>query len=334
MSSEIYNHSYNKSIYNLRLNSVNFYSNRGKIWYRNSVDTFTREPVDNVPIKTKAKIFSNELIRLVEKQQVTPQKIQQSVTKYLPNVDVKIVSMDEYNEFGINNKKTVAAATRPKYNAKGELQRLEIYIPNIDYNDKNSQLEFIEKLTHEITHAIQFVEDKEIRENHKNTPEGNFYNYFQQNISNMMTDLLVQKTLVNIARDKNVEMHNIEDYNRFMESENSDIDEDDIIKLAGYKDTNDYNKYVEAGYNVLIEELMRNTQVTKDPIALNIINKCGGTEQFKEKIKAMVANTLQTEQEAYQAGNNARKTAQNFQGQNYYDVIPMVIGMAAESLTS
>ncbi len=334
MSSEIYNNSYTKSIYNLRLNSVNFYSNRGKIWYRNNVDTFSREPIDNVPTSTKAKIFSNELIRLVEKQQVTPQKIQQSVTKYLPNVDVKIISMDEYTEFGLNNKKTVAAATRPKYNAKGELQKLEIYIPNIDYNDKNSQLEFIEKLTHEITHAIQFVEDKEIQEHHKNTPEGNFYNYFQQNISNMLIDVLVQKTLVNIARDKNIEMHTIDDYNKFIESENPNVDEDEIMRLAGYKNKDDYNNYIKVGYNVFIEELMNNTQVVKDPFALGIINKCGGVEEFKEKIKEMVANTLQTEQEAYQAGNNARKTARNFQGENYNDVIPMVIGLAADALNS
>ena len=226
MSSEIYNNNYSKSIYNLRLNTINFTSNRGKIWYKDEPDVFVREPVDNVPIDTKAKIFSNELIRMVENKQVTPQRVQQAVTKYLPNVDVKIVSMDDYTEFGLNNKKRVAAATRPSFDKNGVLQKLEIYIPQVEYDNEYSKLEFIDKLTHEITHAMQFANDKEIREQYKNTKEGHFYNFFQQNVANMMSDVFVQKMLVEIAREKQIEMHTIDDYNNFVSSPMDDIDEE------------------------------------------------------------------------------------------------------------
>lgn len=334
MSSEIYNNNYSKSIYNLRLNTINFTSNRGKIWYKDEPDVFVREPVDNVPIDTKAKIFSNELIRMVENKQVTPQRVQQAVTKYLPNVDVKIVSMDDYTEFGLNNKKRVAAATRPSFDKNGVLQKLEIYIPQVEYDNEYSKLEFIDKLTHEITHAMQFANDKEIREQYKNTKEGHFYNFFQQNVANMMSDVFVQKMLVEIAREKQIEMHTIDDYNNFVSSPMDDIDEEKIIQMSGCKNQKEFNNFIKSGFIVFIDELMKNTQVARDPFALQVINETGGIEAFRSKIMEMTAYSLEQEKEAYQAGNNARKTARGFTGQDYNDVISMSIGMAAEALKS
>lgn len=334
MSSEIYNNNYTKSIYNLRLNTINFTSNRGKIWYKGGADVFEREQIDNVPIDTKAKIFSNELIRMVDNRQVTPQKIQQSVKKYLPNIDVKIISMEDYTEFGLNNKKRVAAATRPQFDRNGKLQKLEIYIPAIEYDDEYSKQEFIDKLTHEITHAMQFADDKEIRVQYQNTKEGHFYNFFQQNISNMMIDTLVQKLLVAIARRENIEMHSIDDYNKFVSSPMKGIDKSEIMHLSGYDDKDSFNKYIKVGFDVYIDELMKNTQVSRDPFAMKVINEAGGVDEFKEKVMAMTAYTLEHEKEAYQAGNNARKTARGFSGEDYNDVIPLVVGMAAEALST
>ena len=334
MSSEIYNNNYTKSIYNLRLNTINFTSNRGKIWYKDEPDVFVREPIDNVPIDTKAKIFSNELIRMVEKRQVTPQKVQQAVTKYLPNIDVKIISMNDYTEFGINNKKRVASATRPTFDKNGALQKLEIYMPEVEYDNEYSKLEFIDKLTHEITHAMQFATDKEIREQYKDTKEGHFYNFFRQNVSNMLTDVFIQKILVEIARNKNIEMHTIDDYNDFVSSPMTDIDTDKIIELLGCKDRKEFNNFIKSGFIVFIDELMKNTQVARDPFAMKVINENGGIEAFRAKIMKMTAFTLSKEQEAYQAGNNARKNARGFSGTDYNDVVPIAIGMAAEALNS
>ncbi len=331
MSSEIYNNNY-KSIYNLRLNTINFTSTRGKIWHKNEPDVFIREPIENIPRETKVKIFSNELIRLVDNKQVNAQKIQQSVKKYLPNVDVKIISMDDYTEFGLNNKKRVAAATRPVFDKNGKLQKLEIFIPNIDYGDKNSKLAFIEYVVHEIIHAMQYAEDKETRIQHANTKEGHFYNFFQQNISNMLTDILVQKALVSIAREKKLEIHSLDDYNDFINSPMNDIDENKIMEINGYDNKEKFNEYINAGFEVFIKELMTNLQITKDPFAMKIIDEAGGLEGFKNKVREMTVYTLLKEQEAYTAGNNARKTACGFNGENYNDIIPLIAGMSAEAL--
>ncbi len=334
MSSEIYNNNYTKSIYNLRLNTINFTSNRGKIWYKSGADIFEREQVDNVPIDTKAKIFSNELIRMIDNKQITPQKVQQAVTKYLPNTDVRIISMDDYTEFGLNNKKRVAAATRPTFDKNGVLQKIEIYIPQIDYDDEDSKLEFIDKLTHEITHAMQFAGDKTVREQYKNTKEGRFYNFFQQNVANMLTDVFIPKILVEIAREKQIEMYSIEDYNRFVSSPMDYIDEEKIFEYSGCKNKKEFNNFIKAGFITFIDELMRTTQVSRDPFAMEIIDKTGGVEAFRSKIMKMTAHQLAQEQEAYKNGNNARKSARGFTGDDYNDVIPLAVGMAAEALNS
>ncbi len=333
MSSEIYNNNYGKAIYNLRLNTINFTSNRGKIWYRNEPDVFMREPVNNVPIDTKAKIFSNELIRMIENKQITPQKVQQAVTKYIPNVNVKIISMDDYTEFGLNNKKYVAAATRPVFDKNGILQKLDIYIPPVDYDSEYSKLEFIDKLTHEITHAMQFANDKEIREQYKNTKEGHFYNFFQQNVANMLIDVFVQKLFVDIAREKQIEINTIEDFNNFVSLPVEGIDETKIIEMSGCKNKEEFNNFIKAGFITFIDGLIRTTQVSRDPFAVEIINKNGGLEAFRSKIMEMTAHHLENEQEAYRNGNNARKTARGFTGEDYNDIISIAVGMAAEALS-
>ena len=78
---------------------------------------------------------------------------------------------------------------------------------------------------------------------------------------------------------------------------------------------------------------MKKTQVPKDPFAIKLIKDLGGVENFKAKIKGMVVQTLAEEKEAYKAGSNARKSARDFTGEDYNDLVPLTIGMMQDALS-
>ena len=335
MSSEIYNYNSEKSIYNLRLNSLSFSSSfKGKLWIKNNPDVFEKAPIEGVPIETKSKIFANELIRLVDKQELSSLKIQQAVKKYLPNTEVKIVSMNDYNEFGINTKKNVAAATRPHFDKNGKLQKLDIYLPELNYGDKMSEKKYIENLVHEMTHAMQFAEAKDTRDNYKNTPEGHFYNFFQQNVTGMLIDTIISDTLAMAAKTNKVEMTSLDDYDKFLEMANLNINDKNVYEQYGCSNQEEFNRYIKIGFDTYLSSLMNKTQVQRDPFAMKIIKELGGIQSFKTKIMRMVSTTLAEEQEAYRAGSNARKAARSFVGDDYNDLVPFTIGMMSEALSA
>lgn len=330
MSSEIYNYNYGRSIYNLRLNSLTFSATQNKIWKSPEADSFMQSSVEGVPIETKAKIFANELIRLVNKKQAIPSKIDTALGKYLPNTKIKLVSMDSYDEFGINTKKNIAAATRPIYDEKGVLQGIKIFIPEIEYGDKFSENKYVENLTHEITHAMQFAEDKEIRLNRKKAPEGQFYNFYQQNTANILINTLVPQTLVEIAKQNKIEMNSLDDYEKFLESPSEGVSDETIKNI--YSKHCSFQEYINTGFDMAMEDLMQKMQVENDVLAQNLIEGAGGVDKFKAKIKTMVVHTLRMEEEAYKAGSTARKAARNFTGEDYNDTIPHLIGLVADAL--
>jgi len=330
-----FNYNYNSHIYALRLNRPSFHGQVSRNWLTNTPDTFSKENQEGIPIETRAKIFSNEVLRIIEENNLTTEKLQQSIKKYIPNIDIKIISMENYDEFGINTKNTVAAATRPIFDKEGNLKNLDIYISPLSSDNKYSKNKYIENLTHEITHAMQFAEVKEFSENYKDTPKGHFLAFFQQNISNMLIDAIVQKTLVNIAKETKFEMTSLDDYEKFLEDANPEISDEYVMKILGYKDKKAFKQYVEIGFNTYLEGLMQKTQVQKDQFAQQIIKELGGTEEFYKKIKSMVAITLTNENEAYLAGCNARKASRSF-GNNAdnNDAIHTAVGLLSEALSS
>lgn len=332
MSSEIYNQNYGRSIYNLRLNSLTFSATQNKIWKSAEADSFEQSSIEGIPIETKAKIFSNELIRLVGKKQASTAKIDAALRKYLPNIKVQLISMEDYDEFGINTKKNVSAATRPLYDEEGKLLGLKIYIPEIEYGNKLSENKYIENLTHEITHAMQFAEDEEVHLNRKKTPEGQFYNFYQQNVSNMLINTLVPQTLVELAKKNKIEMMSLEDYDKYLEAPSEEISDKEIKSL--YEKHGSFERYINAGFEVSLENLMQKMQVENDVIAKKIINEAGGLDAFKVKVKQMVIHSLRMEEEAYKAGCQARKSARGFSGRDYNDAIPHLIGLVADALCS
>ena len=330
-----FNYNYSSHIYGIRLNSPNFYGKVNHNWLTNTPDSFSKEKPGAIPIETRAKIFSNELIRMVHNNELNAQKLQQSITKYVPNTEVKIISMENYDEHGINTKQNVGAATRPKFDKDGNLERLEIYLPNFEYGNKLSENKFIENVTHEIIHAMQFAENKDFASNYKDTPEGHFLAFFQQNIANMLIDTIVQKSLINIAKEQNFQMSALEDYDKFLEEPNPNISEEKIMEDLGYKDKKAFNRYIKIGFDVYFEELMKKIQVEKDQFAQQIIKDCGGADGFRKKIKSMVTLTLINEKEAYLAGCNARKAARNCnESLDNNDAIHTSVGLLAEALAT
>lgn len=334
MSSEIYNQNYGRSIYNLRLNSLTFSATKNKLWQKTEPDSFSYAPVEGVPIDTKAKIFSNELIRLVDRKQATPAKINQALSKYLPNTKIQLVSMNDYDEFGMNTKKNVAAATRPIYDKNGILQELKIFVPELEYGDKISENKYIENLTHEVTHAMQFAEDKDIHLNRQKTPEGHFYNFYQQNVANMLIDTMVQRILVTLAKRDKIEMNTLADYDKFIEQPCLEITDEEVKNIFINENSCSFDDYIKTGFDVYMAELMHKMQVENDVIAQKLIEDAGGLDAFKQKVMKMTALTLRNEEEAYKAGANARKTARNFVGRDYNDAIWQVIGLTSDALYS
>ena len=242
--------------------------------------------------------------------------------------------MNDYNEFGINTKKNVAAATRPIFDKNGKLQKLDIYLPELEYGDKMSEKKYIENLVHEMTHAMQFADSKDIRDNYKNTQEGHFYNFFQQNVTGMLIDTIISDTLAMAAKTNKVEMASLDDYDKFLEMPNPNIGEDNIFSQYGCSTQEEFNRYVKIGFDTYISGLMNKTQVQRDPFAMKVINDLGGVKEFKTKIMRMVSKTLLEEQEAYKAGCNARKVARNFSGTDYNDLVPLTIGLMSEALSA
>lgn len=330
-----FNYNYNSHIYALRLNRPSFHSHVNKNWATKTPDTFTKESQEGIPIETRAKIFSNEVLRMIEEKNLNIEKLQQSIKKYIPNIDIKIISMENYDEFGINTKNTVAAATRPIFDEDGNLKKLDIYISPLEENNPYSKNKYIENLSHEITHAMQFAEIKEFSENYKDTPKGHFLAFFQQNICNMLIDAVIQKALVNIAKETQFEMTSLDDYEKFLEDSNPEISDEYVMKILGYKDKKAFKQYIEIGFNTYLEGLMQKTQVQKDQFAQQIIKELGGQEEFYKKIKSMVAITLTHEKDAYLAGCNARKASRSF-GNNTdnNDAIHTAVGLISEALAS
>ena len=189
---------------------------------------------------------------------------------------------------------------------------------------------YVENLTHEITHAMQFAEDKEIRLNRKKAPEGQFYNFYQQNTANILINTLVPQTLVEIAKQNKIEMNSLDDYEKFLESPSEGISDETIKNI--YSKHCSFQEYINTGFDMAMEDLMQKMQVENDVLAQNLIEGAGGVDKFKAKIKTMVVHTLRMEEEAYKAGSTARKAVRNFTGKDYNDTIPQLIGLVADAL--
>ena len=280
--------------------------------------------------------FGKDLNALVEAKNATASEIQKLIQKHLGVDNVKIHSMSEYqqpNRPGIEMKK--AAVTRPNYDATGKLINIDVFIPDVDYNNKNEVLAFLDKTTHEITHVIQYTKSKEVMPHYAPTPEARFMNFIQKRITDRLTDKGVTDSAVAYIKEANYPLNNTDDYDRFMDSVTDKVTTEKLGEIMKFgKDPATQKQTINAIFDLIFDETLKGMQYEKDPNALATIQKYGGMEGFKSQIKAICVKSLKDEQEAYNAGNIMRKEMNGVAGkQTYNDLISTLMGMYSQALS-
>lgn len=280
--------------------------------------------------------FGKDLNALVESKNATAGEIQKLIQKHLGVDNVKIHSMSEYqqpNRPGIGMKK--AAVTRPNYDATGKLINIDVFIPDVDYNNKNEVLAFLDKTTHEITHVIQHVKSKEVMPHYAPTPEARFMNFIQKRITDRLTDKGVTDSGVAFVREANYQLNNTDDYDKFMDTVTDKVTPEKLGEIMKFgKDIATQKQTINAIFDLIFDETLKGMQYEKDPNALATIQKYGGMEAFKSQIKSICVKSLKDEQEAYNTGNIMRKEMNGVADkQTYNDLISTLMGMYSQALS-
>ena len=284
----------------------------------------------------KALAFGKDLKALVESKNATAGEIQKLIQKHLGLDNVKIRSMSEYqqpNRPGVEMKK--AAVTRPNYDTNGNLISIEVFIPDVDYNNKNEVLAFLDKTTHEMTHVIQYTKTKEVMPHYAPTPEARFMNFIQKRITDRLTDKGVTDSAVAYIKEAKYPLNNTDDYDKFMDLPTDKVTPERLGEIMKFgKDSASQKQTINAIFDLIFDETLKGMQYEKDPNALATIQKYGGMEAFKSQIKSICAKSLKDEQEAYNAGNIMRKEMNGVAGkQTYNDLISTLMGMYSQALS-
>ncbi len=280
--------------------------------------------------------FGKDLKALVDAKNATADEVQKLIHKHLGVDNVKIRSMSEYqqpNRPGVDMKK--AAVTRPNYDTNGNLISIEVFIPDVDYNNKNEVLAFLDKTTHEMTHVIQYTKTKEVMPHCAPTPEARFMNFIQKRITDRLTDKGVTDSAVAYIKEANYPLNNTDDYDKFMDSVTDKVTPEKLGEFMKFgKDPVTQKQTINAIFDLIFEETLKGMQYEKDPNALATIQKYGGMEKFKAQIKSICVKSLKDEQEAYNAGNIMRKEMNGVADkQTYNDLISTLMGMYSQALS-
>ena len=277
--------------------------------------------------------FGEDLTDLVNGKNATPEEIQKLVQKHFKNDNIHIHGMSEYDGMGINAKGK-AATTRPFFNENGKLEKIDIYVPDLDYGDSNAVMEFISKTTHEMTHVSQFIaKDGSNAELLKPTMEGRCLNYIQKVITDRYTEKLPMDMLKSLFKEEGFVPRTAEDVNKFFDRPNSDLSLEkigEVTKLGTDEASRKQN--VNIIFDVLFDPMMEQ-MAPRDPNVQSLIRKHGGYEGFKAEMKRICAETFKNEQEAYRAEEMMRQELSGNVGKDTnYGIIHKIMGICADSL--
>ena len=277
--------------------------------------------------------FGEDLTDLVNGKNATPEEIQKLVQKHYKNDNIHIHGMSEYDGMGINAKGK-AATTRPFFNENGKLEKIDIYVPDLDYGDSNAVMEFISKTTHEMTHVSQFIaKDGSNAELLKPTMEGRCLNYIQKVITDRYTEKLPMDMLKSLFKEEGFVPKTAEDVNKFFDRPNSDLSLEkigEVTKLGTDEASRKQN--VNIIFDVLFDPMMEQ-MAPRDPNVQSLIRKHGGYEGFKAEMKRICAETFKNEQEAYKAEEMMRQELSGNVGKDTnYGIIHKIMGICADSL--
>lgn len=278
--------------------------------------------------------FGKDLIKLVDNKNATPEEVQKLIDKYIHYDNVKIYSLSDYRYPNGEPLKddTRAAITCPKFDENGNLKSIALFIPKVDYNDKHSVLEFIDKTTHEVTHIAQFTKNPH-NEDYARTDEKMFMNFVKKRITDRLTDKGVVDTTIALLKSNGEKVLTIDDYDKFMDREG----QINPLQIGEYlhfgKDEKTQEAFINSIYDLLYDDLLNAMRYKNDPTIMNAIKKYDGYDGLKNKIKEMCAQSFIDEKEAYLAGNLARKEYNGVKAeQTNYDLINILMGMYAKAL--
>ena len=281
--------------------------------------------------------FGEDLTKLVQEGRVTPEELQKLVQKHLHTDKVEIHSMSDYynhGPVGVNAEKK-AATTRAHFTEDGKFERLELFIPDLKYRSKDDILEYIDKATHEITHAAQFIANKDTpMEHYASSIEGRLLNYIQKIITDQFIGKMVTDTQKGYMSKAGIEIfENMAEYNKFMDSTTDAVTRKNIgqiLKLGA--DEASQKQSIDDIYNLLFNSLMKNMQ--NDPNLHDAVQKAGGYEEFSQLIKKLCVHTFRNEEEAYRTAQVMRQQINGTVNETTYnDLIHTIMGMCADSLS-
>ncbi|MGN1154273.1 MAG: hypothetical protein ACI4S3_09610, partial [Candidatus Gastranaerophilaceae bacterium] len=281
--------------------------------------------------------FGNDLKELIHNGNATPEEIQKIVSKHFPNNEINVHSMSEYHNFGPTGVKAgntpKAAVTRPLFNEDGKLEKIDLFLPDVDYNDFNSTLEYIDKTTHEFTHVQQMINrNGSTQEYLKPTLEGRLMNFMQKTITDKFTDKMVVDTAKSLIQETKTPIQTTADFDRFMDTPSDLISKEKIgtILHLGTDETSQ-KQNINKIFDILFDSMTQ--QMQGDPNLANAIEKRGSYTAFKNEIKSICAQAFQDEQEAYKAGQLMRQEINGTTGKTTNnDLIHTIMGMCADAL--
>ncbi len=280
--------------------------------------------------------FGKDLKALVDSKNATATEIQKLIQKHIGLDNVKIHSMSEYQATarpGVAMQK--AAVTRPNFDANSKLTNIDVFIPDVNYNDQNEVLAFVDKTTHEITHVIQYTKSNEVLPHYAATPEARFINFVQKRITDRLTDKGVTDSAVAFIKEANYQLKDTKDYDKFMDSVTDKVTPEKLGEIMKFgKDSASQKQTINAIFDLIFDETLKGMQYEKDPVALSVVQKFGGVDGFKAQVKSICVKALKDEQEAYNTGNIMRKELNGVADkQTYNDLISTLMGMYSQALS-
>ncbi len=281
--------------------------------------------------------FGEDLTILVQEGRVTPEELQKLVQKHLHTDKVEIHSMSDYAKHGpvgVNAEKK-AATTRAHFTEDGKFERLELFIPDLKYGSKDDIIEYIDKATHEITHAAQFLASKDTpMEHYASSVEGRLLNYIQKVITDKFIGKMVTDTQKGYMAESGIKIfENMAEYNKFMDSPTNNISIEKIGKILKIgSDEVSQKENITQIYNLIFDSMMQ--QMSNDPNLKHAIQKAGGYEEFSQLIKKLCIHTFRNEEEAYRTAQVMRQQLNGtVKETTYNDLIHTIMGMCANGLS-
>ena len=123
-------------------------------------DSFSFQHCDP-SIHSNVLLFSEQLLNLIDTDNSSFNKIQRLARRYVPNISVmNIEHMDKKLKSAISNNVEILAYCLPEYKEGCKLNKITIYIPEINSSDSYSdKIIKLSKAAHEFSHCIQRSQD-------------------------------------------------------------------------------------------------------------------------------------------------------------------------------